>query len=129
MVNDTLPYGTIEVETDKCSAFLASKMSDTSMKSAAREPILRVNISRGEPITTRYGQVVPFTRVVKLRWPGGGLNWNLPAAIELQQGQSRQKLPIRNATRLTIFTIALSGLAITLGLSSFLKNRRRQQHD
>src|SRR5579863_310435 len=100
-------------------------MSDTSMKSAAREPILQVNTSRGEPITTRYGQVVPLIRVVKLHWPGGGLNWNRPAAIELRQGQSRQKLPIKNATSRAIFIIVLTGLGITLGLSSFLKNRRR----
>ena len=99
------------------------------MKSAAKEPVLQVNTSRGEPITTRYGQLVPIAQVVKVRWPGGGLNWNLPAAIELQQGQSRQKLPIRNATRLTIFIVILTGLAITLGLSSFVKNRRRDQHD
>jgi len=99
------------------------------MKSAAKEPILQVNTTRGEPITTRYGQIVPLTRVVKLRWPGGGLNWNRPAAIELQQGQSQQKLPIKNATSRAIFTVGLTGLAITLGLSSFLKNRRRHQHD
>jgi hypothetical protein len=99
------------------------------MKSAAREPVLQVSTSRGEPITTRYGQIVPLTRAVKLRWPGGGLNWNRPAAIEVQQGQSQQKLPIKNATSRTIFTIVLTGLAITLGLSSFLKSRRRHQHD
>jgi len=99
------------------------------MKPATREPILQVNTSRGEPITTRYGQIVPLIQVVKLRWPGGGFNWNRPAAIELQQGQSQQKLPIKNATSRTIFTIVLTGLAITLGLSSFLKNRRRHQHD
>lgn len=99
------------------------------MKSAAREPVLRVNTSRGEPITTRYGQIVPFTRVVKLRWPGGGLNWNRAAAIELQQGQSRKRLPIQNATSRIIFTMVATGLTLTLGLSSFLKNRRRHQHD
>ena len=99
------------------------------MKPATREPILQVQTSRGEPISTRYGQVVPLTRVVKLRWPGGGLNWNRPAAIEVQQGQSQQKLPIQNATSRTIFTIAVTGLAITLGLSTFLKNRRKHQHD
>lgn len=99
------------------------------MKPATREPILQVNTSRGEPITTRYGQIIPLARVVKLRWPGGGLNWNRPAAIELQWGQSRQKLPIKDATSRTIFTIVVTGLGITLGLSSFLKNRRRQQHD
>lgn len=90
---------------------------------------MQVNTSRGEPITTRYGQIVPVTRVVKLRWPGGGLNWKRPAAIELQQGQSLQKLPIQNATSRTIFTIVLTGVAITLGLSLFLKNRRGHQHD
>lgn len=99
------------------------------MKPATREPILQVNTTRGEPITTRYGQIVPLIRVVKLRWPGGGLNWNRPAAIELQEGQSQQKLPIKNATSRAVFTILLTGLAITLGLSSFLKNRRRHQHD
>jgi hypothetical protein len=99
------------------------------MKSAVREPAVQVHTSRGEPITTRYGQVVPLTRVVKLRWPGGALNWRWPAAIELQQGQSRQKLPIQDATRRIIFTLVLAGLGFTLGLSSFLRNRRRQQHD
>ena len=106
-----------------------SSVSNMSMKSVTREPILQVKTSMGEPLTTRYGQVVPLIRVVKLRWPGGGLNWNLPAAVELQQEHLRQKLPIRNATRLTISTMALSALAITLGLSSFLKNRRRHRHD
>jgi hypothetical protein len=95
------------------------------MKPATREPILQVKTSRGEPITTRYGQIVPLARIVKLRWPGGGLNWNRPAAIEVQQGESQQKLPIKNATPRAIFTIAVTGLAITLGLSSFLKNRRK----
>ena len=99
------------------------------MKSAAREPFVQVHTSRGEPITTRYGQVVPVARVVKLRWPGGGLNWNRAAAIEVQQGQSQQKLPITNATSRIIFTFVLTALGITLGLSSFLKNRRRHQHD
>ena len=109
--------------------FRQSKVSVTTMKSAAKEPILQVNTSRGEPITTRYGQIVPLTRAVKLRWPGGELNWHLPAAIEVQQGQSQQKLPIKNATSRIIFTIFLTGLAITLGLSSFLKSRRRHKHD
>lgn len=90
---------------------------------------MQVNTSRGEPIATRYGQVIPLTRVVKLRWPGGGLNWHRPAAIELQQGQSQQKLPIKNATSRAISTIVLTALALTLGLSSILKNRRRHQHD
>jgi hypothetical protein len=99
------------------------------MKSAAKEPILQVKTSRGEPITTRYGQIVPLTRAVKIRWPGGGLNWQWPAAIEVQQGQSQQKLPISNTTLRTNFTIILTGLAITLGLSSFLKSRRRHTHD
>lgn len=96
------------------------------MKSAAREPILQVNTTRGEPITTRYGQVIPLTRAVKLRWPGGGFNWNWPTAIEVQQGQTQQKLPIKNATRRIIFTLVLTGLVITLGLSSFLKRRKER---
>ena len=29
------------------------------MRSTAREPFLQVNTSRGDPITTRYGQIVP----------------------------------------------------------------------
>jgi len=99
------------------------------MKPAVREPILQVNTSRGEPITTRYGQIVPLARVVKLRWPGGGLNWNRAAAIEIQEGQSQRRLPIKNATSRTVFTIVLTGLAITLSISSFLKRRRRNQYD
>ncbi len=99
------------------------------MQPAAREPVLQVNTSRGEPITTRYGQIVPLARVVKLRFPGGGLNWNRAVAIEIQEEQSQRRLPVHNATRRTVFTIVLTGLAITLGMSSFLKRRRRHHYD
>jgi hypothetical protein len=99
------------------------------MQPVTREPILQVKTSRGEPITTRFGQIVPLARVVKLRWPGGGLNWNRPAAIEVQEGQSQRRLPINDATSRTIFTIVLTGLALTLGLSSLLKRRRRHHND
>ena len=109
--------------------FWHSRVSGKCMQPAAREPFLRVKTSRGEPITTRYGQIVPLARIVKLRWPGGGLTWNRPAAIEVQEGQSQHRLPIRNATSRTIFTMVLTGLAITLSISSFLKRRRRNHHD
>ncbi|TMF46734.1 MAG: hypothetical protein E6I32_11255 [Chloroflexi bacterium] len=99
------------------------------MRSTAREPFLQVNTSRGNPIPTRYGQIVPVARVVKLRWPGGGLNWNRPAAVEVQQGQSSRRVPINDATSRTIFTIVLTGLAVALGMSTFLKRRRRHKHD
>ncbi|HET9999617.1 MAG TPA: hypothetical protein VFQ36_01905 [Ktedonobacteraceae bacterium] len=99
------------------------------MKSTVREPILQVNTSRGEPIVTRYGQIVPLARVVKVRWPGGALILNRPSAIEVQQGQSRRRMPVQNATARANFAIILTGLALTLGLSSILKRRRRYYHD
>jgi hypothetical protein len=99
------------------------------MQPVAREPFLQVNTSRGEPITTRFGRIVPLARAVKLRWPGGGLTWNRPAAIEVQEGQSARRLPIHDATSRAIFTIVLTGLTLTLGLSSFLKRKRRHHND
>ncbi|HKV60106.1 MAG TPA: hypothetical protein VJO32_17575 [Ktedonobacteraceae bacterium] len=99
------------------------------MRSTVREPILQVNTSRGTPIATRYGQIVPLAKVVKVRWPGGAFIWHRPAAIEVQQGDSERKLSIQNATRRANFAIVFTGLALTLGMSTFLKRRRRHHHD
>ncbi|HLX57854.1 MAG TPA: hypothetical protein VKR83_12590 [Ktedonobacteraceae bacterium] len=99
------------------------------MQSAAKEPILQVNTSRGKPIATRYGQVIPVTRAMKVRWPGGGLTWNRPAAIEVQQGQTWRRVPIKDTTSRIIFSITLVELTIAFGMSSFLKRRRRHKHD
>lgn len=99
------------------------------MRSTVREPILQVNTSRGEPITTRYGQIVPLARMVKVRWPGGALILRQPSAIEVQQGQLQRNMPIQNVTARANFAIVLTGLALTLGLSSFVKRRRKHHHD
>ncbi|MGH2496894.1 MAG: LPXTG cell wall anchor domain-containing protein [Ktedonobacteraceae bacterium] len=99
------------------------------MRPTVREPILQVNTSRGTPIVTRYGQIIPLIRVVKVRWPGGALVWNRPAAIEVQQGDSERKMPIQNVTERANFAIVLTGLVLTLGMSLFLKRRRKHHHD
>jgi hypothetical protein len=98
------------------------------MRSAAKEPFLKVNTSRGKAISTRYGQIVPIARALKMRWPGGGLTFNRPAAIEVQQGQTWRRVPINDVTSRAIFSIMLVGLTITLGISSLIKRNRRHKN-
>jgi hypothetical protein len=57
------------------------------------------------------------------------LTWNRPVAIEVQQGQTRSRLPIHDVTSRAVFSILLAGLVIAIGISSVLKRKRRHEHD
>ena len=72
-------------------------------------PRWRNETLRGEPITTAGSQVVtPIARVTALDWPGGGLAWARPVAVEARDGTRVKRIPIRNLTRWVLVALALA---------------------
>ena len=95
------------------------------MPSATGTPVLQINETKGDPITTPYGRLTPIARAVKLRWPGGGFTWNRAVAVEVVQGDELRRVPVRDVTSQVVAAIALAGVIAVATLTSFLRRRRR----
>lgn len=72
----------------------------------------------GMPVPMGSFTLTPISRAFIIQIPGlrGGLVWNRPSAVRLTRADgSRQWIPVRDVTRLTIFGIAaLSVIAAIL---------------
>ncbi|HEY7348324.1 MAG TPA: hypothetical protein VH599_08395 [Ktedonobacterales bacterium] len=80
--------------------------------------------TRGQPVQAHGYEITPIGRVAQIIWPGGGLLWNRPVAVEVRQGAQQTRLPIRNMTR-RIIASSLIGLAITSLLLSWTQTKRK----
>jgi hypothetical protein len=82
-----------------------------------------------EPVTVRDVTVTPWSRALVIRWPNGGLVWNRPTAVRVEQGGQTRRIPIVDVTRiLQVGTFCLAGLVAIAGL---VGRRRRNggEHD
>ena len=73
-------------------------------------PHMQTTDTRGEPVQRLGFAVTPIARSTRLAWRGGALEWRRPAAVEVRDGADVRRVPIRNATRWAIVTIAVAGL-------------------
>ncbi len=80
--------------------------------------------TRGQPIRTQGHQITPIGQIMHIRWPGGGLLWHRPLAVEAQREGQTYQLPIYNATRRASLMILLTGLLLAV-LSLFWTQRKR----
>lgn len=82
--------------------------------------------TRGQLIRAHGQEVTPIGRVRQFTWPGGGLIWHRPVAVEVRQADGITRLPIPNLTR-QITTRALVVLAIGVVALSFIQKRSMPQ--
>jgi hypothetical protein len=75
-----------------------------------------------EPVTVGDVTVTPRSRALVVRLPKGGLVWNRPTAVLVEQDGGVRRIPIIDVTR--IVQVGLLGLAV-LTASSLLGFRRR----
>lgn len=82
--------------------------------------------TRGQPFRVYGREITPIGRLRQVRWPGGGLIWHRPAAIEVRQGEALTRLPIVNLTR-RLNAIFLANLLLTALLLTWMQQRRRRR--
>jgi hypothetical protein len=76
-----------------------------------------------EPVTVDDVTVTARSRALVVRLPRGGLVWNRPTAVLVEQDGQARRIPIVDLTR--ILQVGLIGLAVlTAGVSVFWFRRR-----
>jgi len=78
-----------------------------------------------EPVTVHDVTVTPRSRALVVRLPKGGLVWNRPTAVLLEQNGQARRIPIVDITR--ILQVGLLGLAVLTASASLLGCRRRTE--
>jgi len=76
-----------------------------------------------EPVTVHDVTVTPRSRALVVRLPRGGLVWNRPTAVLVEQDGQVRRIPIVDITR--ILQVGLLGLAVLTASASVLGCRRR----
>lgn len=74
------------------------------------EPWLSWRTEYGTPFSVGGRRITPLAQVVIVRWPGGGLVWNRPAGIVVEERGATTSIPIHDPTRrwqIIMFAIAL----------------------
>jgi hypothetical protein len=64
----------------------------------------------GETVSVGDVAVTPQSQALTARWPRGGWVWNHPAAVLVERGEERKRIPIVDVTRaaqLGLYALAL----------------------
>jgi hypothetical protein len=88
-------------------------------------PVIRLETKRGRPISHGRGVLVAVARSVRADSPGGrgGLVWNRPVGVEVDDPGGRRFVPIPDPTRRIQFLLLGSGIAAAALLRLFLRRR------
>ena len=87
--------------------------------------MLRVQDAPVAPVTVGGVTVTPLARALVVRWPGGGLVWNRPAAVLVEREGRVRRIPIVDVTRLV--QAGLLGLGLALAIASLVHSMRRKE--
>jgi hypothetical protein len=84
-------------------------------------PALEQEILTGESSQVGDYEITPMTSVLKLQlpWHNAGVIWNRPRAVRVKMlNGDEELLPVRDVTRITIWSMILGGLlgALIIGL-------------
>ena len=89
--------------------------------------VVQLRRSSGDPVKVGDVTVTPQSQALTVRWPRGGWVWNRPAAVLVEQGEERKRIPIVDVTRaaqLGLYALAL--VFAILGLILLTKERSSQ---
>jgi hypothetical protein len=90
---------------------------------AQHKPCWSAQETRGQPLSAYGREITPIGRLRQVRWPGGGLAWHRPAAIEVRQGDEVLRLPIVPLTR-RINAIGIAAVTLATLAGFWLRQRR-----
>lgn len=83
-----------------------------------KRPFFQTKLIAGNPRMVRNWKITPQSRTVEIRWTGGGLLWNRPVALLVEQEGESRRLPIRDRTRL--IQVVFFGLSVVFGLMTLM---------
>ena len=69
--------------------------------------------------------VTPQSQSVTLRWPYGGLIWNRPAAVLVEQDDHTTRIPVIDVTRILVWGLLGLGLFFAI-VTALLSNQQRR---
>jgi hypothetical protein len=82
----------------------------------------------GETVSVGDMAVTPQSQALTVRWPGGGWVWNRPAAVLVERGEERKRIPIVDVTRAA--QLGLYGLGLVFAIVGLvLWTRERSTQD
>jgi hypothetical protein len=76
--------------------------------------------SAGSTVRTGDMAVTPVARTLGVRWPGGGVLWSFPVAVEVETGERVETKTIVDVTRIAIIALWF-GTALTIWLVRSLR--------
>ena len=96
------------------------------MRSVRRPSIWSWREQRGESLYLHGFHITPVSRAVSLRWPGGGLLWQWPLAVEVRDGKRTYRQRIPDATRRATIALFLLASALLLGSAALRRRHTRR---
>jgi hypothetical protein len=93
--------------------------------------LVRWQSVRGEPRMVGDVTITPESRVLMVRFPGrlnGGYVWNRPAAVIVERGGERERIPIVDVTRMAQISLMMSLVALAF-ITMVLSGRRKEQSE
>ena len=79
----------------------------------------------GDKVTVGDVTVTPQSQALTVRWPDGGLVWNCPVAVLVEQGERKERIPIVDVTR--IAQLGLLGLSLVFTMMTIVLSVRRRR--
>lgn len=86
---------------------------------------IQLRTTAGRPVTAGDVTVTPQSQVLILRLPFGGLVWNRPRAVLVEQGGQTHRVSIVDVTRLVQW--GLVGAALLLSMVFSARSARRKE--
>jgi hypothetical protein len=82
----------------------------------------------GEPVTLGGLTVTPESQALTIRLPTGGVVWNRPSAVHVEQDGRVARLPIIDITRLAQVALLSLSLCFTIVALIGFSGQRRAKH-
>jgi hypothetical protein len=82
----------------------------------------------GEPVSVGDLIVTPESQALTIRLPTGGVVWNRPSAVLIEQGDRLARLPIIDITRLAQVALLSLSLCFTIVALIGFSGQRRTKH-
>lgn len=94
--------------------------------------VVQWRVRSGDRITVDGVAVTPQSRALTVRWSNGGLVWNRPVAVLVQQDGRTKRVPIVDVTLMVqwiLFGFSLVFFAVMLLLSARQRRERNERNE